>query len=113
MSVQIVETTMEMADTSQTVRPEVSSAELPVTVIRPAGNSVVGSEKLITKIYFPRLAIPLAAVGAAVVDFLIAFSLMIGIMAWYRVGMSAAFLMVPVFFATMLMLAVGVGALLA
>ena len=39
------------------------------TAITTAGNSVVGSERLITKIYFPRLAVPFAAVGAAVVDF--------------------------------------------
>ncbi|MEJ7639362.1 MAG: ABC transporter permease, partial [Singulisphaera sp.] len=45
------------------------------TAIASAGNSVVGSERLITKIYFPRLAIPFAAVGAAVVDFMIAFGL--------------------------------------
>src|SRR4051794_19719852 len=45
-----------------------------------AGNSVVGSERLITKIYFPRLAIPFAAVTAAVVDFLIAFSLLLVLM---------------------------------
>jgi lipopolysaccharide transport system permease protein len=41
------------------------------TAIANAGNSVVGSERLITKIYFPRLAVPFAAVAAAVADFLI------------------------------------------
>src|SRR5207248_5123714 len=35
------------------------------TAVTSAGNSVVGSERLITKIYFPRLAVPFAAVGAA------------------------------------------------
>ena len=40
------------------------------SAIAAGGNSVVGSERLITKIYFPRLAIPFAAVGAAAVDFL-------------------------------------------
>src|SRR4051812_41368760 len=39
------------------------------TAISNAANSVVGSERLITKIYFPRLAIPFAAVGPAVIDF--------------------------------------------
>ncbi len=48
------------------------------TAIANAGNSVVGSERLITKIYFPRLAIPFAAVGAAVVDFVVAFGLLLG-----------------------------------
>ena len=56
------------------------------TAIANAGNSVVGSERLITKIYFPRLAVPFAAVGAAVVDFLIAFGLLIVMMVYYRVA---------------------------
>ena len=54
------------------------------TAIAAAGNSVVGSERLITKIYFPRLAVPFAAVGAAVVDFVIAFGLLIAMMVYYR-----------------------------
>ena len=54
------------------------------TAIANAGNSVVGSERLITKIYFPRLAIPFAAVGAAVVDFVIAFGLLVVLMALVR-----------------------------
>lgn len=41
-----------------------------------ASNSIVGAERLITKIYFPRLAVPIAAVGAAAVDFLVASSLL-------------------------------------
>src|SRR5260370_8803256 len=46
------------------------------TAVTSAANSVVGSERLITKIYFPRLAVPFAAVGAAAVDFLVAFWLL-------------------------------------
>src|SRR5260370_41564611 len=46
------------------------------SAISTAGNSVVGSERLVTKVYFPRLAIPFAAVGAAVVDFVIALGLL-------------------------------------
>src|SRR5437899_776858 len=53
------------------------------TAIANAGNSVVGSERLITKIYFPRLAVPFAAVAAAVVDFVIAFGLLVGLMLCY------------------------------
>src|SRR5207237_8375709 len=50
------------------------------TAVANAGNSVVGSERLITKIYFPRLAIPFASVGAAVVDFAVAFGLLVALM---------------------------------
>src|ERR1700677_770629 len=46
------------------------------TAISNGGNSVVGSERLITKVYFPRLAIPFAAVGAALVDFVVAGGLL-------------------------------------
>ena len=48
-----------------------------------AANSFVNSERLITKVYFPRLAVPLAAVGAAIVDFAIA-SLLLGAMMMWR-----------------------------
>jgi hypothetical protein len=48
------------------------------TAITSAGNSVVGSERLISKMYTPRLAIPFASVGAAVVDFFIALTFAAG-----------------------------------
>ncbi len=50
------------------------------TAITSAGNSVVGSERLITKVYFPRLAVPFASVGAAVVDSFIACGLLLVLM---------------------------------
>jgi lipopolysaccharide transport system permease protein len=83
------------------------------TGMSSAGNSVVGSERLITKIYFPRLAIPFAAVAAAVVDFLIAFSLLLGMMFWYRIAPGANLLLVPLVFAPIMLTALGVGTLLA
>ena len=83
------------------------------TAISNAGNSVVGSERLVTKIYFPRLAIPFAATGAAMVDFLIASSLVVVFMFWYGVVPGAQVLFAPVAFAFILLLAAGVGTLLA
>lgn len=83
------------------------------TAIANAGNSVVGSERLITKIYFPRLAIPFAAVGAAVVDFLIAFGLLLAMMLYYGVMPGPGILLVPVIFGLILLAATGVGTLLA
>lgn len=83
------------------------------TAISSAAQSVVGSERLITKIYFPRLSIPFAAVGAAIVDFAIAFGLLLVLMAWYRVPPSwNIWLVVPIFFCFALA-AAGVGTLLA
>jgi lipopolysaccharide transport system permease protein len=83
------------------------------TGISNAANSVVGSERLITKIYFPRLAIPFASVGAAVVDFAIAFALLLAMMVWYGVMPGTAIFLVPVLCAMLAMAAIGVGTLLA
>ena len=83
------------------------------TAITAAGNSVVGSERLITKIYFPRLGVPFAAVGAAVVDFVIAFGLLIAMMAYYRLAPGPGLLLAPAIFAMIGLTALGVGTLLA
>jgi homopolymeric O-antigen transport system permease protein len=83
------------------------------TAIANAGNSVVGSERLITKIYFPRLAIPFASVGAAVVDFCCAMSLMALLMIWYSVAPTLNLLAVPVIFGLITIAGLGVGTLLA
>ena len=83
------------------------------TSISNAGNSVVGSERLITKIYFPRLAIPFASVGAAVVDFLMAFTLLLVLMAVYHIYPGANMLLVPVVFLPIVLTALGVGTMLA
>jgi lipopolysaccharide transport system permease protein len=83
------------------------------TAIANAGNSVVGSERLVTKIYFPRLSIPFASVGAAVVDFLLAFALGIGMMLFYGIMPGIQILLLPVVLLVILLLAAGVGTLLA
>lgn len=54
--------------------------------VATAGNSVVGSERLVTKIYFPRIVIPFAAVGAAVVDFAVAFVVFVLVAVGYGVA---------------------------
>jgi lipopolysaccharide transport system permease protein len=51
--------------------------------ITSAGTSVVGNQNLVTKIYFPRLIIPMAAVGAGVVDFLIGFVILVIMQGWH------------------------------
>lgn len=82
------------------------------TAITAAGNSVVGAERLITKIYFPRLAVPFAAVGAAVVDFVVAFGLLLVLMAYYRVAPGPGLLLTPVIFGLITLAALGIGTLL-
>jgi lipopolysaccharide transport system permease protein len=83
------------------------------TAVANAGNSVVGSERLITKIYFPRLAVPFASVAAAVVDFLIACGLLAVMMAYYGIALVPGLLLAPLIFLAILMAALGVGTLLA
>src|SRR5262249_27241695 len=83
------------------------------SAITNAGNSVVGSERLITKIYFPRLAIPFAAVFTAGVDFIVALGLLAVLMFVYGGTWSASFLLVPLFFGFIALAAIGVGTLLA
>jgi lipopolysaccharide transport system permease protein len=83
------------------------------TAVANAGNSVVGSERLITKIYFPRLAIPFAAVGAAVVDFAVAFGLLVVLMLWYGIVPGTGMLLLPALVGLIVLAAAGVGTLLA
>lgn len=83
------------------------------TAVANGGNSVVGSERLITRVYFPRLVIPLAAVGAAVVDFAVAFGLLAALMAACGVVPGWEALLAPVIVLLILLAATGMGALLA
>ncbi len=62
-----------------------------------ASNSLVGSANLIKKVYFPRLIVPLSSVLSGIVDFLLAFTVLIGMMAWYGIGVSLKLLWLPLF----------------
>jgi lipopolysaccharide transport system permease protein len=83
------------------------------TAVTSAGHSVVGSERLITKIYFPRLAVPFAAAAAALVDFLIALVLLAVLMAIYGVAPSSGLWAAPLIVAIVGLAAVGLGTFLA
>ncbi len=74
-----------------------------------SGNSLVGSANLISKVYFPRMIVPGAAVGAGLVDLAIGFVLLIGLMAFQGVvpGWSILFLPIPVLLVMTLALGVG------
>jgi lipopolysaccharide transport system permease protein len=93
------------------------SALLPWTffanAISSSGNSLVGSSHLITKVYFPRLIIPLAAVGAGLVDFCISFVVLLGLMAWYGTALTWQLTLVPLFLLSTVLVATGVGTFLA
>lgn len=74
-----------------------------------ASNSLVASGNLITKIYFPRLIIPISSVLAGLVDFAIAFLVLIGMMFYYGVRPNLAMLLLPFFLLLSLVVALGVG----
>lgn len=77
--------------------------------VTTSGNSVVASSHLITKVYFPRLLIPAAAVGAGFVDFAVAFVMMIPIMFYYHVNLTLNLILLPVPVVLTLLLALAVG----
>lgn len=74
--------------------------------ISNAGNSLVASSHLISKVYFPRIIIPAASLGAGLLDFLIAFSILIVMMLYYGIFPGAGILILP-----FLMLGVAIAAL--
>src|SRR5438105_303306 len=60
-------------------------------------NSLLGSANLISKVYFPRLIVPMAAVAVAFVDFIINFLMLIALMVWYRFVPSWQIVLLPAF----------------
>jgi lipopolysaccharide transport system permease protein len=54
------------------------------TGLSEASNSLIVNERLITKVYFPRVIVPVATIVVAFVDFLISFCILLGLMCWYR-----------------------------
>jgi lipopolysaccharide transport system permease protein len=78
-----------------------------------AANSLVGASNLIKKVYFPRLIVPLASVLTGLVDFAVAFTVLVGLMVWYRVPPTAAVLWLPLFLLLAILGALGSGLWLA
>lgn len=74
-----------------------------------SGNSLVGSANLITKIYFPRMIIPGAAVGAGLVDFALAFLVLIGLLIYYGVAIGSNILLLPFLILLITLLSLGIG----
>jgi len=67
------------------------------TGLAEASNSLVNSANLISKVYFPRLIVPIATVVVAFVDFLISFAILIGLFVWYRFLPSWHMIYLPLF----------------
>jgi lipopolysaccharide transport system permease protein len=74
-----------------------------------SGDSLVGSANLITKVYFPRVIIPCAAIGAGLLDFAISLAVLGVLMAYYRVAPTAGLLMLPALLLLVMIFSLGMG----
>jgi lipopolysaccharide transport system permease protein len=81
--------------------------------VTKAGGSLVLGRSLVTKVYFPRLAVPIAPILAGLLDFALAGLVMIGLMIYYAYTPTAAILTLPFFLLLCLMTTFGTGFLLA
>ena len=79
------------------------------TAITGSSNSLIGSSSLISKVYFPRLFIPLTPILAGLLDFIIAFLVVICMMFYYRIYPTIMVLFLPVLSLLMVLSATGVG----
>ncbi|WP_295390401.1 ABC transporter permease [uncultured Thiodictyon sp.] len=79
------------------------------TALSESSNSLIGNANLISKVYFPRLIVPTAAVVVSFVDFLISFAILIGLMLWYRFLPDWQILTLPLFVAMAFLASLGPG----
>jgi lipopolysaccharide transport system permease protein len=86
-----------------------------ITYFQPAFNSasgsIAGNKALITKVYFPRLLLPLGAVATPIVDFVIVFPLLVGMIVWLDVTVTVQAVLFPLFVLLALVTAFAVGML--
>ena len=103
---------------------EISTGDIPRTIftfsallpwnlfsksLSDASRSLVTNRGMITKVYFPRLVIPLASILSGLVDFLIAFVILAGMMVYYQVSVTSTIWILPLVILFTLILALGVG----
>ncbi len=79
------------------------------TAMTSSTQSLISSAGIFTKVYFPRLIIPLTPVLSKLVDFVIAFVLLFGLMAWYGIAPTINILWIPILILLMILTASGIG----
>ena len=79
------------------------------TALSDSSNSLIANANLISKVYFPRLIVPMAAVVVAFIDFLISFAILVGLMVWYAFVPGWHILLLPIFTAVAFITSFGVG----
>lgn len=89
------------------------SALLPWTYfassVAQSSNSLVSNRSLVTRVYFPRILLPLAGVTVPIVDFLLAFIVLLGMMVYFTIWPSLALVLAPLFLLMGALTALGVG----
>jgi lipopolysaccharide transport system permease protein len=83
--------------------------QLFANALAQSGGSLLANANLVSKVYFPRLLLPMSAVAVSLVDFLITLIAMVGLMAYYGVSPTWRVLTLPLFVAVAATLALGVG----
>ena len=83
------------------------------TGVSLGGASMVGAANMISKVYFPRLIVPIAAMGVSLIDFVVSFCVLLLLMAVYGVMPSAQIFLLPLFLIGLVVTAVGVSTWLA
>ncbi len=79
------------------------------TALTASANSLVTNTQMLTKVYFPRVIIPLTPVLAGLVDYFVAALFLVGLMAWYHVAPRASLVWSPVLLLLMVVTALGAG----
>ncbi|MBN1570668.1 MAG: ABC transporter permease [Acidobacteria bacterium] len=74
-----------------------------------ASNSLVGNSNLITKVYFPRIMIPISAVLSGAFDFALAFAVLLGMVVYYQMTVTSSIFLLPLFLIQALITALGAG----
>jgi lipopolysaccharide transport system permease protein len=83
--------------------------QLFVYSIAATSQSLVMDQGLITKVYFPRLFVPLSAILVGLIDFVIAFTVLVGMMFYYQIHLTWAILTLPLFLLLALLIALAIG----
>jgi len=77
------------------------------TAVSEGSNSLVQNANIVSRVYFPRLIVPISTIAVSLVDFLISLVLLAGLMVWYQVIPSAKVLALPAFLLLVLVVTAG------
>ncbi|HET6372973.1 MAG TPA: ABC transporter permease [Candidatus Polarisedimenticolia bacterium] len=83
------------------------------TTLTLAGNSMVQNTNLVTKVYFPRIILPASVAASSLLDFLVGSTLLVGLIAWYKLAIGPAILLWPLLIFLLVLFTLGVSFILA